>query len=400
MRIITAVACVGVIVFIVGSAIRAADNPLRTTLAFRFTVEDPRPAEGYIVRAESIIYDEGQLVVPAVPDGTRVANGQTVAKVYSGAEELARVTEVRQLEARIALLESEVELDDAELDKLRRESVMALSRTVQGRDFASLPVAGDTIKSLILDGKSGETARDEIKSELSDLRERVKRLGSVGGTSVPSPKSGLFTTAIDGYESVTLGDITNATPDSLPDIFAEVGGAKSGLGKLVTGTEWYLAAVLSADDAAVLRSGSTVTVRLTQPYRTEFEMKVKSIGQQSSGRQLVILSCKRDMAQSLVLRRVTAELVISSYSGILVPKEALRLDDDGVTTYVYIYSGGRVERVKVAISGEYGEGYVVYPTRRNTDTGEIEEDHASLLREGAEVIVKANDLYDGKVIES
>jgi hypothetical protein len=86
-------------------------------------------------------------------------------------------------------------------------------------------------------------------------------------------------------------------------------------------------------------------------------------------------------------RELTADVIFSTYSGIRVPKEAVRLDEDGATC-IYILSGLRAELVPVDILYEGDDYYIV----------QSGSESATSLRVGSEIIVKANDLYDGKVV--
>jgi hypothetical protein len=87
------------------------------------------------------------------------------------------------------------------------------------------------------------------------------------------------------------------------------------------------------------------------------------------------------------MRQLSAEVVISDVAGIRVPREAIRLDDDGAT-YIFLQSGVRAERVNVEILYEFADGYLL---RDGAETG-------APLRSGSTIIVKANNLYDGKVV--
>jgi len=84
---------------------------------------------------------------------------------------------------------------------------------------------------------------------------------------------------------------------------------------------------------------------------------------------------------------VHADIVFDVISGLRIPREAIHLDDDG-TIFIYLLTGARAERVNVEILLESGENYLV---RDGLETG-------SPLRSGSTIIVRANDLFDGKVV--
>ena len=100
-----------------------------------------------------------------------------------------------------------------------------------------------------------------------------------------------------------------------------------------------------------------------------------------------------------MLRQQSAEIIRRSVSGIRVPTEALRAEKvavdkegnrtvtEGTGVYCVVGMEARFKPVKVLYSGD---GFVL--VRADTETEKIR------LRDGDEIIITANDLYDGKVV--
>ena len=116
-------------------------------------------------------------------------------------------------------------------------------------------------------------------------------------------------------------------------------------------------------------------------------MLVEDVGRRENNQSVVIFSSVVGIHDVAALRSLRADLVLGTTSGIRVPKEAIHLDDDG-TTYLFLQSGARAERVNVEILHEAGDGYLI---RDGAETG-------TPLRIGAIIIVRANDLFHGKIV--
>ena len=114
----------------------------------------------------------------------------------------------------------------------------------------------------------------------------------------------------------------------------------------------------------------------------------------------MVFSSNRYLTLTTQLRHQTAELIFDSWSGLRIPKEALRLveptpGEDGSaassqTTRVGVYAlvAGRTEFREVRIITEGSDFYVVEPV----GTGR------KILRAGDEVIVRATGLQDGLLL--
>ena len=132
----------------------------------------------------------------------------------------------------------------------------------------------------------------------------------------------------------------------------------------------------------------------------EFLPKLKSaltrISSAENGKCLIVLKSTRYLSYMTLLREQNAELIISAYDGLRVPKNALRVDENGVSGVYCLV--GRVAYFKPVSIVYQGSDYCL------VEPGTIEaatESQKSLytLRPNDEVIVSAGELYNGKVVD-
>lgn len=225
---------------------------------------------------------------------------------------------------------------------------------------------------------------------LSALRGELALLESknVDTREIIAGESGLFSASVDGYEHVGPSALAQLTPGGLDRLFAEKAGTDGSLGKLIRGTRWYFAATMDAADAERLGRSGSVTVNFQKSYKKSMEMEIESVSAAEGGQCVVVFSCDHSLAETSVLRHLSAEVAFGAISGLSIPREAVRLDEEGETC-IYLLTGYRAEKVPVEILAEFGSSYIVAD-------GSVS---GTVLRAGAEVIVKANDLYDGKIVQ-
>ena len=253
---------------------------------------------------------------------------------------------------------------------------------MQGGDLRRLDELSLNIQTLIFDGGSAsETGLPALKARLETLERRLE-----GVRTVHAPASGTFSHVVDGFEHIGPGRLSDISPAELTELFSAPAGA-TGIGKLVTEFKWYYAAVMSDEDATRLSTGRRIPVQFSGAFNAAVDMLVESVGKQEDGFSVVVFSSDRRMHDVTPLRQLRADIVFDVVTGIRVPKEAIHLDDDG-RTFIYLQTGVRAERANVDILLESGDSYLV---RDGAETG-------THLRAGATIIVKANKLFDGKVV--
>ena len=394
-------------------AFRTLNDPYTTTLAYQYTANDSVEADGMLARQEQVLTAEGGIVEVTRSEGEKVGVGQTVALVYRDSQAQADQAELDALEQEIRVLESAVtdagNLESAaRLDEDILQAVVALRSSAALGDFNDLEEQVRTVKSSVL--KRGYTYGDgvtsaDLSARLQELRSSFAALSqknSAATTRVKAGRSGVFSSLVDGYESVLTPDsVFQLTPSSLRELMAGSGTAGGGVGKLITSSRWYFVATLSEDVTARLREGGTAKLRFTGDFSQAVDMRVDRIGPAEDGKSVVVFSSDRYLARTTLLRRQTAELIFDSWSGLRVPKEAVRMVtvtyEDKTTSQtveenrlgVYALVGGRVEFKRVEVVTEGGGYYVV----RAASSG------SAALRAGDEIIVRGTGLYDGQLLE-
>jgi len=350
-----------------------------TMVVTSYSIDETLPVQGFIVRTETVLDDVGLAVLPIVGEGEKIAAGQEIAIEYMSREALEMASELRALKLRIAQLESS---DDNELEAARQKSVTELSKAVQSGDLSNLDELSLKIETYFFTGGSSSVVDlPVLQSQLDILEDRI-----VGVRTIYAPVSGTFSQVVDGYEYIEPAALKDLTPTKLSELFSSPSG-EHGLGKLVTEFKWYFAAIIDSDDAARLSAGRRIPVQFSGAYNELVDMKIESVGKHEDDLCAVLFSSDRSIHDIAPVRFIRTNIVLDTISGIRVPKEAIQLDDNAAT-FVYLQTGVRAERVDVEILHEEGDVYLV---RDGAETG-------SPLRVGSTIIVKANNLYDGKIV--
>jgi len=374
IRLTTGVLFLAVACYIGVYAYNAVVNAYETTDAVRYSIEETLPAQGFIVRTETILTEGGSAVLPIVSEGEKVASGQVIAVEYLSNDALELASEIRSLRLKIAQMDS----FRGNSDSAGLGAVLELSAAVNSHDFRRLDELTLNIEASIF---SLETDTSSLQELLEELESRY-----VGTRNITSHSSGTFSHIIDGFEHISPSLLHNISPADLNLLF-DTPLSTYGTGKLITEFKWYYAAIMDFDDASQLSTGQTKTVQFFGAYNAEIDMLVESIGRREDGLCVVLFSSDRGVHDIAPLRSLRADIIVGVVTGIRVPKEAIHLDEEN-NTFIYLQTSGLAEKVDVEILRETGDSYLV---RDGADTG-------SPLRVDSTIIVKANNLYPGKVV--
>lgn len=369
--------------------------PLTTVTAIEYEAGAGAYTTGYVVRQEEPILSTYEITTLLVAEGERVRAGQAIATGYRDEDAQNRQSQIDELEHQLEQLEyagaySSDASDQAQLDSEIQSTLVNMSKYIARRDMNSIGDHSASLKGLIIRRTSStedNEAMDERIAQLSEELEQLRSDSSADTRTMASTGAGYFSGSVDGYEKVL-------TPVVLDTITAqELDGLEPGqisenaVGKLITSSTWYYATTVDADLLQGVSIGDQLSVSFSALNQEQLTMSVYRLGEESQGQRLLILSCDRYLQDVTLLRAQSADVIFSSYTGLRVPKDALRVTEDQ-RTGVYVVEGNNAAWKYVNLLYDNGESYVVELDKSSTDN----------LWPGDEIIVGAKDLYNGKVV--
>lgn len=385
-------------------------DPFSTTIAYSYTVSESADTHGILLREEYLLPATSGLLDVVRTEGEQVGVGQLVGRVYRDA---SAMEEQNYLEARM----SEVEVleyavgekkDIITVSKMDQEIVSAFSSlrvslatgNLQKLENEIADVQGEVLRRDFVFGNPAvvKSLEDRYETLLYEIQHSQKSI-SAGVTPITTPVSGAFSILVDGYENITFQEAQDFSVAQLEELlqYESALSTAPGSGKIITGNTWYFATVLESYWAEYLQEGKGITVRFSGDISKDIVMTVESIGQEEEGKRVILLSSNRFLEETTLLRVQRVELVYESYTGLRVPKQAMRMETrtnyqtgESYEVYgVYVMSAGYAEFKSAEILGEGKDFFVIQGLESN----------ANLLREGDEVVVNAVGLYHGKLLE-
>ncbi len=378
-------------------------SPQAITATYTFTTEEKVAARGIFVRAEEVIPCGETMLELERAEGERVGKGDTVATVYHSEAALARQQELELLRTQLEQLQyAQSAAKDAEtalkLDGDIRDGIVDLRAALSTHSFSSASTLGAELKTTVLKREYAYRGASDLSERVSELQGRIKETKAAlsGGTeSIKAPFSGIYSAVVDGWEAVVSPEMLETM--SVADFRAlRAESASSTVGRLIAGNSWYYACLLSEQQAEKLSEGQAVALRASAGVDFDLPVTVSRITKADGGDVLVVLEGKKYLSHVTLLREQSVELITQSHTGLRIPKNALRVGENGQSG-VYCRVGLRAyfKPVNVIYRGE--DYFLASPVRvESTSESTIQ---LYTLRAGDEIIVSAQELYDGKVIE-
>ena len=387
LKLVCYLAFAALVVWLVIYGIQAMDKPYRTVPVTSCSYRETEPLTGIVAREETVLYSVYHVVHIDTEEGQRVAAHGTVAQAFASPEDLVRAGRLKELEREAeelgALVEAASLENSQQTDAELQSEIRSLRQAVRDRDFDDVAERMQLLHTRAFAAFS-PTAR--IEERLAECNAEIRKLQEQGteyAALIPATVSGLFSTTVDGWETLNSEALLHIEPDELRSLLSEERSEPTySLGKLVSGTRWYYAALMDAEEADRLRSRTSVQVIFGKYYGEKLTMKLEWLSAASDGMRTVVLSCGEVLGEMLTARKQEAELVLKEQSGLRIPRRSLHVDEKGESC-VYVRTGLQAERKQVRILQDHGDYYMV-----ESDT----------LRVGDEVIVSGKNLYAGKVV--
>ena len=384
-----------IVVYFGYSVISSLYEPLTTVTAVEYEAGAGYYTTGFVVRDEAVIQSGYGITVLSAAEGEHVSAGASIATGYltDGAQQRqSRIADLRsQLEQlSFAYQYSANAADQAALDGEIKTSLAAMSRYIGRRDMNSAADLSPELKGRVLRRSSDDTDPDALQLQIDALQQELDSLLSQAENDTKAVRvsaAGYFSGVVDGYETVLTPDKLDTL--SVPDYqsLQPAAVADGAIGKLIHGDTWYYVTAVPADEARDVKAGDSVQVTFARDFYEKIDMRVERVGASEAGLRMLVLSCSRYMQNVTLLREQSADVIFASYPGLRVPKDAVRVDENGQPG-VYVLESAVARWKPITILHDNGESYVV----------ELDKTKTTNLWPGDEVIVNAKNLYDGKVV--
>lgn len=410
-RVMIAILCLGVAAYLAIYLVQSWGEGVVTTYAYSYSLDVGQEAEGILIREELPLSGPGGYVDQILPEGAKAGAGDPVALLYSDPSALTTRQSIRTLSAEIEQLEYALgdraqNPDAARLDAQVISSIVSLRSLAAQGDLTALEDSALNLRSMVFkrDYAFGDAnAAGQLSQLIADKQSQLAALNhslNQVSTTVYAPVSGVYSAGADGWEGVAVPSVLDGlTAGGLDALLRQQHSPDpNAVGKLVTGSTWYFAALLKGTDTG-LQSGRRYTVNFSGDYYGQVEMTLERVAL-DEGRTLAVFSCRSHLADTAMLRVQTVDVITRRLEGIRVPRKALRVetetvtDEDGTVREVNHYKVYTVIR-----SQAWGqEVEVLYTDPNYYLVRPVDQAAANRLRAGDEVILNSSGIFDGKVV--
>ena len=397
-KLVIPILIVAILVYLALSAWMGIRNPYSFVTAYTDIMETSAVANGWVIRHELPISGGNGLVRLLREREEKVGKGQAIAEVYQDENYEEHQEELRKTQRDLSALQYatyEYSPTGAVLEEQMLSSMANMQTAASTGNYAGMGDATELYRKTVLRREYlvSEEAAQAMDAAGWELNQKFNELQAVqtGATTIWADAAGVFSTHLDGYETLLNSSMLEAQSPAGLDRLSQIEPlADSGyLGKLITSPEWFFGATLDGQYADRFSVGRKVTI-FFNALSASLTMKVQSVSEVQDGQVVVLFRSNQDVEQADQLRRETARVVFTSDEGIRVPKEALRVDEDGQAG-VYVASGHNARFRPVNILAEDEVSYLVEPDP-------IDSTDARILRAGDQVVLASDTLYDGKVV--
>jgi len=371
-------------------------SSLETMSARVGTLGETVSFDAFIVREEKTLGNANSKHVYYVADGERVKKGMPLMATYPDSvkeESLATLTRAKQA---ISVLES---VNDARPEKvsetieLRIAGVsLAIEEALRNGNVEKANRQKDTLAALMLAREKLvgladlPKALDALKQAVADMEKDLGEPTSV----LTAEESGWFAYTVDGYEAFVPHEVSQLDYTQLVSLFDEEREiTPSGAGKMITSHKAYAVAFVENDFASSFVLGRQYRVAVDEE-NLDLTLE-KTVRQDGEGKTALIFSTL-SLAESLAMKRLTSmTLTVETHEGFKIPTSAYTVYK-GVHG-VFILKGFVVQFREVSVVYRKDGMMIADPSPKDKSGLFI------LLSENDNIIIKGEDLYDGKIIQ-
>ncbi len=408
-RIVTAVAIVLSLFSIIYVGVQAAgllQSGYTTETVYQMSVSQSVSVQGVFVREEVPIPIDsaGRVVSPLYSVGTKVAVNTELGSIYDDMSAVRAQYRAQNIQTTASALERAQEAvtstDVIRPETLNGQIADSMAQLVAMRDSRDLSglseIRGQLTeamakRAIVVDGVEGYSERiAALKNDLSEL----ESLASSQTQTFTSTAAGYFVDHVDGYEeTMTKEYLDTLSASELRDWLAGYSGYNGSQSavKIVTNHRWIFAASVDEEQMRLLSNIDSVLLNFPGVEENVKTSIISTEREEETG--LYKVEFEGDLVSEPLLssRVLTAEIDIRTYTGIRIPKGAIRFQDG--QKGVYVQNGSKIHFRYIDQIYETTD----YVLSRPYYEGELGAEEYVKLYDT--VVVGGKGLYDEKLVQ-
>ena len=314
-------------------------SPLMTQKATYGTYEEAVYTDCYFVRDEIVYAAENDgTVYNHFSDGMRTGKNVLISTVYSGKVSEDVLRQINTIDKKIenirqSTITVNVGNDEANVEnRIETYKYGIIDAAVSG-DIKQVRAYTDAI-SAMREGSEGITSTETVNML---IRQKEAHEARIGGKKqeIYAQSAGVFSTVLDGMEHIltpekvkeyTVEDFNNIQSGDTKTSNQTVEKGDS-VCKVVNNHKWYVICAVGADRLSDKKLGSSVTMRFDNIPGAEVAGRIVNISAAQGGKCVVMIESTQYVEGAYSMRSSAMELIFKSYSGFVVPINAIRTQD-------------------------------------------------------------------------
>ena len=398
MKAIMLVLALMVASYILYNVVRSASSGVPTAQAVLYAASAGVSVGGFVVRQETVIPAAYDLVLPTKGEGEKVACGEEVAVTLRSAAAQERQEEINQTEKeleqlRLALAYQSQLTDNEDVAQRIASSAASLAGQVAQRRLDAARTAGQELRSLILRQSVGASDTGAMEDQISQLQQQLDSLEASAASdtkSIAAQSAGYYSAVADGYETrLTPQILESMSVSDFQGLWEEaVDAPAQNAGRLIASAQWYYACAVESRYLEDLEVGDSLQVSLGGEVDLELNMTVTRVNREEE-MGLLVLSSQDHLASVSALRRLNADVIFHSYSGLRVPREAVCYSEETGSAGVYVLEGAKAVWKDIQLLYDNGDTYIAA----------LDQSSTSNLWPEDLILLDTQELFDGKLVK-
>ena len=312
-------------------------TPTDTVTVEKGTLTSEETVTGYIIRDETVIqgnnYKNG--IYQIIQEGEKVAKNQTVFRYY-GKNEQELQSKIEEIDGKLqkAMEEEDTELPsdvknlESQIDeKIKNINKLTNIQTIQEykKDISEL-----ILKKAIIVGE--ESPKGSYIKELITQREEYENELMEDSEYVTATDSGVLSYRVDGLENVlTTDDFSTLSEETLNNLDIRTGkiiSTSNESAKIIKEFGCYIAVFSDSDEAKNAKEGDSVVLTLSSGE--EVNATIEYLKQDEGDKLLIIFKLNTLTEELISYRKISFNITWWNYSGIKVPNDSIKENEDGL----------------------------------------------------------------------